>query len=101
MTTAANLPPVSDEVVVVGAEEAARNADKQNMRHGRAKLSAPLTGLMWLIVGIYALPLLWFILSSFKPGSELFTYPLSMIPRSGRSRASSTRGSAWTLRSTS
>jgi alpha-1,4-digalacturonate transport system permease protein len=81
MATAANLPPVSDEAVVIGAEEAARNADKRSLRQGRAKLSLPLTGLMWLIVAIYALPLLWFILSSFKPGSELFSYPLSMIPR--------------------
>jgi alpha-1,4-digalacturonate transport system permease protein len=40
-----------------------------------------LTVLMWVIAAIYALPLLWFLLSSFKPGSELFSYPLSMIPR--------------------
>jgi alpha-1,4-digalacturonate transport system permease protein len=30
--------------------------------------------LLWLF------PLLWFILSSFKPGSELFTYPLNILP---------------------
>jgi alpha-1,4-digalacturonate transport system permease protein len=81
MATAANLPPVPDEVAVVAAEGSARTADKRDTRRGRTKLSAPLTGLLWLIVAIYALPLLWFILSSFKPGSELFTYPLSMIPR--------------------
>ncbi|MBD1538949.1 carbohydrate ABC transporter permease [Arthrobacter sp. S13_S34] len=44
-------------------------------------MSVPLTVLMWVIAAIYALPLLWFLLSSFKPGSELFSYPLSMIPR--------------------
>lgn len=34
-----------------------------------------------LIVGIlYMFPLLWFVLSSFKPGSELFAYPLSILP---------------------
>lgn len=30
--------------------------------------------LLWLF------PLLWFILSSFKPGSELFTFPLKILP---------------------
>ena len=68
----------------------------------RTKASAPLTGLLWLIVAIYALPLLWFLLSSFKPGSELFSYPLSLIlPGVDPSRASSTPGSGWTLPSTS
>lgn len=34
-----------------------------------------------IIVGLlYLFPLLWFVLSSFKPGSELFTYPLSILP---------------------
>ncbi|WP_245559138.1 carbohydrate ABC transporter permease [Microbacterium indicum] len=28
-----------------------------------------------------AFPLLWFLLSSFKPGGELFSYPLSFLPR--------------------
>lgn len=31
--------------------------------------------LLWLF------PLLWFILSSFKPGSELFSYPLNIFPQ--------------------
>lgn len=31
--------------------------------------------LLWLF------PLLWFVLSSFKPGSELFTYPLNILPK--------------------
>ncbi|WP_189337491.1 carbohydrate ABC transporter permease [Arthrobacter sp. AFG7.2] len=87
MATAANLPPVIAEEAALGAEKAedakgkpGKSGNRGN-REGRARLSVPLTVLMWVIAAIYALPLLWFLLSSFKPGSELFSYPLSMIPR--------------------
>jgi alpha-1,4-digalacturonate transport system permease protein len=30
---------------------------------------------------LMSFPLLWFLLSSFKPGGELFTYPLSFLPK--------------------
>ncbi len=81
MATAANLPPVIAEESALGAEKVEAARGKRGNREGRAKLSVPLTLLMWLIAAVYALPLLWFLLSSFKPGSELFSYPLSMIPR--------------------
>ena len=84
MATAANLPPAIAEESALGAEkvEATRGGrGPRGNREGRARLSVPLTVLMWVIAAIYALPLLWFLLSSFKPGSELFSYPLSMIPR--------------------
>ncbi|WP_205484484.1 carbohydrate ABC transporter permease [Arthrobacter sp. Alg241-R88] len=81
MATAANLPPVIAEEPALGAEKVEAARGQRGNREGRAKLSVPLTLLMWLIAAIYALPLLWFLLSSFKPGSELFSYPLSMIPR--------------------
>lgn len=41
----------------------------------------PLTIVLWVLAILYAFPLIWFLLSSFKPGSELFTYPLSIFPR--------------------
>jgi alpha-1,4-digalacturonate transport system permease protein len=81
MATAANLPPVVAEEAAIGAEQAEANRGRRGNREGRARLSVPLTVLMWVIAAVYALPLLWFLLSSFKPGSELFSYPLSMIPR--------------------
>jgi alpha-1,4-digalacturonate transport system permease protein len=81
MATAANLPPVVAEEAAIGAEKAEAAKGRRGNREGRARLSVPLTVLMWVIAAIYALPLLWFLLSSFKPGSELFSYPLSMIPR--------------------
>jgi alpha-1,4-digalacturonate transport system permease protein len=41
---------------------------------------APLTAVLWLLVVVYAFPLVWFLLSSFKPGSELFSLPLRLVP---------------------
>lgn len=37
--------------------------------------------MLWVLAVVMAFPLLWFLLSSFKPGSELFSYPLSFFPR--------------------
>ena len=39
------------------------------------------TTLLWVLASLMAFPLLWFLLSSFKPGGELFTYPLSLFPK--------------------
>ncbi|MCP3030254.1 carbohydrate ABC transporter permease [Halobacillus sp. A1] len=39
-----------------------------------------LTSLMYLMVLIFIFPIVWLLLSSFKPGSELFTYPLKFLP---------------------
>ncbi|WP_218961751.1 carbohydrate ABC transporter permease [Actinomyces ruminis] len=36
---------------------------------------------MWLVAVVYGFPVLWFLLSSFKPGGELFSFPLSFLPR--------------------
>ena len=35
---------------------------------------------MWLLVVVYGFPVLWFLLSSFKPAGELFSYPLTFFP---------------------
>lgn len=39
------------------------------------------TTLLWVIAVLLLFPLLWFLLSSFKGGGELFTYPLSFLPQ--------------------
>lgn len=39
------------------------------------------TALMWLLVAVYGVPVLWFLLSSFKPAGELFSYPLTIFPK--------------------
>ncbi|MFC3526389.1 sugar ABC transporter permease [Marinococcus halophilus] len=42
--------------------------------------SAFLTILMYIMVILFLFPILWLLLSSFKPGGELFDYPLSFLP---------------------
>ncbi len=37
--------------------------------------------LMWLLALVYGFPVLWFLLSSFKPAGELFSYPLTLFPK--------------------
>jgi alpha-1,4-digalacturonate transport system permease protein len=39
------------------------------------------TAVMWLLVVVYGFPGLWFLLSSFKPAGDLFSYPLTLFPR--------------------
>src|SRR5690606_19941016 len=40
-----------------------------------------LTALLVLLAALFAFPMLWVVLSSFKPGSELFSLPLSLFPK--------------------
>src|SRR5699024_12017799 len=35
---------------------------------------------MWALALLFLIPTAWFLLSSFKPGSELFTWPLRLFP---------------------
>ena len=42
--------------------------------------SLPLSAVLWLLVVVYVFPLLWFLFSSFNPGSELFSLPLRLVP---------------------
>jgi alpha-1,4-digalacturonate transport system permease protein len=39
------------------------------------------TTVMWLLVVVYGFPVLWFLLSSFKPAGDLFSYPLTLLPK--------------------
>ncbi len=41
----------------------------------------PSTIVLWATAFIFLFPMAWFLLSSFKPGSELFTTPLHIIPQ--------------------
>ena len=42
--------------------------------------TAPMTGILWFLALVFVFPVLWFLLSSFKPGHELFRYPLTLLP---------------------
>ncbi|WP_347177444.1 carbohydrate ABC transporter permease [Glycomyces sp. L485] len=35
---------------------------------------------LWALAALYAFPVVWFLMSAFKPGSELFRYPLTILP---------------------
>lgn len=37
--------------------------------------------LIWILAIAYAFPLLWFVLSAFKPAGDLFSYPLTLLPK--------------------
>jgi alpha-1,4-digalacturonate transport system permease protein len=52
---------------------------KQRRSAGIARSILP-TSILWLLAAIFLFPVLWLLLSSFKPGGELFTYPLSFLP---------------------
>lgn len=54
---------------------------RQEARPRRGVLrSLPSTLLLWLLALGFIIPVAWFILSSFKPGSELFSLPLRLFP---------------------
>lgn len=40
----------------------------------------PSTAVLWVLALAYVIPVAWFVLSSFKPGSELFSLPLRLFP---------------------
>jgi alpha-1,4-digalacturonate transport system permease protein len=40
-----------------------------------------MTAILWLVLVVYGFPVLWFILSSFKPAGDLFSYPLTLLPK--------------------
>lgn len=48
---------------------------------GTATRTVGFTLVLWAMAALFAFPVLWFVLSAFKPGSELFSYPLSFLPR--------------------
>ena len=58
------------------------NNKKYNLSKLHDKTATTLLTIALIIVCLlWLFPLLWFVLSSFKPGSELFTYPLNISPK--------------------
>lgn len=47
----------------------------------RSLATTIVTAIVWLLACAWMFPALWFLLSSFKPGSELFSYPLTLFPK--------------------
>ncbi|MBO3734729.1 carbohydrate ABC transporter permease [Glycomyces niveus] len=59
---------------------APRKANRKARKTKELGAVVPMTTFMWLLAALYAFPLVWFLLSAFKPGSELFQYPLTILP---------------------
>lgn len=59
---------------------APRKANRKARKAKELGAVVPMTTFMWLLAALYAFPLVWFLLSAFKPGSELFQYPLTILP---------------------
>src|SRR3954453_15953206 len=51
------------------------------VRSGDRGRTVGMTLVFWLFVTMYAIPVVWFLLSSFKPAGELFSYPLTIFPK--------------------
>ncbi len=58
-----------------------RSAKQSRPRASRPFRSLPSTLLLWILALGFLIPVAWFILSSFKPGSELFSLPLTLFPK--------------------
>ena len=57
------------------------SANRRARRKSASWTSTVVTGIVWLLALLWMFPALWFLLSSFKPGSELFSYPLTLFPK--------------------
>lgn len=55
-----------------------------NVRKNKIITGVFVAVLIVLLLVMVALPLLWMVVSSFKPGEELFTIPPEILPQSGR-----------------
>ena len=54
--------------------------DSYNKKMSRIKNI--IISILCLLIGIiFVFPVIWLLLSSFKPGNELFTYPLTLLPK--------------------
>lgn len=60
-----------------------RTVSKKRPRGGRSgglRQALSATTLLWIMACLYGLPVLWFVLSSFKPAGDLFSLPLTVLP---------------------
>ena len=66
-----------------------RSGSGRSGRSGRSKAvdatprpqAIAATALLWVFIIAFGFPVLWFVLSAFKPGGELFSYPLTLLPK--------------------
>jgi len=57
-----------------------RSSRRRSRRRAELPQRLSATAVLWLLAVVYGFPVLWFVLSSFKPAGELFSYPLTLLP---------------------
>ncbi|WP_066520944.1 carbohydrate ABC transporter permease [Curtobacterium ammoniigenes] len=69
-------------------DRAGARVGKPRIERRKKKVFGPETGryistttLFWIIGVAYGFPVVWFVLSSFKPAGDLFSYPLTLLPK--------------------
>ncbi|MDF2579651.1 MULTISPECIES: carbohydrate ABC transporter permease [Microbacterium] len=72
---------VTTYAITVPDDKRTKRYERRRRTQGRIRKSILPTTMLWVLAVLMLFPLLWFLLSSFKPGSELFSYPLSFFPR--------------------
>lgn len=72
---------VTTYAITVPDDKRIKRYERRRRTQGRIRKSIVPTTMLWVLAVLMLFPLLWFLLSSFKPGSELFSYPLSFFPR--------------------
>ncbi|MFF3935293.1 carbohydrate ABC transporter permease [Streptomyces phaeofaciens] len=63
-----------------GSVPAVTRKRRRGAASGGLRRAIPATTLLWVLAGLYGLPVLWFVLSSFKPAGDLFSLPLTVFP---------------------
>ncbi|UUU26771.1 carbohydrate ABC transporter permease [Streptomyces sp. DSM 40750] len=75
MTTTDTLRKADADSVPAVSRKRSRGAASGGLRRAIAP-----TTLLWVLAGLYGLPVLWFVLSSLKPAGDLFSVPLTLFP---------------------
>ncbi|MFF7047595.1 carbohydrate ABC transporter permease [Streptomyces griseorubiginosus] len=74
--TTTDIPRPAD----VGSQRRVSKKRSRKTATGGLRQAVSATTLLWIMACLYGFPVLWFVLSSFKPSSDLFSYPLTLVP---------------------
>lgn len=78
----ATLPSASGAPATDVTSGTTRNTTRTKRLDGPPRPRAiAATALLWVFIIAFGFPVLWFVLSAFKPGGELFSYPLTLFPK--------------------
>lgn len=72
---------VTTHAITVPDEKKRESFERRRRSKNLRRRAVVPTTMLWVLALLMLFPLAWFLLSSFKPGSELFSYPLSFFPK--------------------